>query len=219
MDGLNLFDPYAAAIVLGGTLVATLLRCGASDCRRVLNALAGLFSKRFDAAQARAELSVHVREIRKDGLLRAEPHHFGDLEFDDVTDALIGHRSLEALHASHDAHRQRRTDENEKAVRTLAQASELAPVFGLAGTLLALANLPTGGLSADAYAGTITVAVLTILYGLLLANLAFAPLARIVQRAAQAEEREREQLVDWLESQIAPAMPRPKRPVALAQAV
>jgi len=49
----------------------------------------------------------------------------------------------------------------------------------------------------------------------LLGNLFFAPLARIVERAARAEERERQLLVDWLEDQVAPVIPgaRPMAPV------
>ena len=56
-------DPAAIAIVFAGTLAATLLRCGVADCRIALAALSGLFDKPFDPAQAKAELSVQVREI------------------------------------------------------------------------------------------------------------------------------------------------------------
>lgn len=209
MNVESLLDAGSALIVIGGTLIATLLRSGFSDCRVASGAIAALFGKRFDAQRARSELSVQIREIREDGLLRADPHPIGDREFDEVTDALIGHRSLTALHEAHEAHRRRRMKENERAVQVLSQATELAPIFGLAGTLLSLAQLPEGGIAAAAYAGTISMAVLTTLYGLLLANLVLAPLARIVERAAIAEEREREQLVEWLASQLASAMPRP----------
>ena len=67
------FEPAAIAIVFAGTLAATLLRCGLADCRIALAALSGLFDKPFDPAQAKAELSVQVREIANDGFLRAEP--------------------------------------------------------------------------------------------------------------------------------------------------
>ena len=49
---------------------------------------------------------------------------------------LIGHRSLDALLAAHQAHQARRETRAEIAVDTLAQSAELAPVFGLAGTLI-----------------------------------------------------------------------------------
>jgi chemotaxis protein MotA len=208
MNPAALFDPSSAAIVVGGTALATFLRCGMTNCRLVITALAQLGRKHFDAAQTRAELAVQVREIQQDGLLRAQPHHFGDREFDEATDALIGSRSVAALLAAHESHKTRRLKASHHAATTLAQASELAPVFGLAGTLISLSQLPVDGIARGAYAGAIGMAVLTTLYGLLLANLVLAPLARVIERAAAKEERERQLTVDWLAAQVAPAMPR-----------
>jgi chemotaxis protein MotA len=58
--------------------------------------------------------------------------------------------------------------------------------------------------------GAISMAVSATLYGLLLANLLLAPLARAVERAAAQEESERQKIVDWLADQVASAMPRRK---------
>jgi chemotaxis protein MotA len=55
-------------------------------------------------------------------------------------------------------------------------------------------------------------AVLTTLYGLLLGNLLFAPLARMIARRAADEERERQRVLDWLEQQVAGALPQGGRP-------
>lgn len=217
MNLTNLFDAQSAAIVVGGTLLATFLRCGVTDCRMALTALWQIGQKRFDADRAKSELAVQVQEIRQDGLIRAQPHHFGDSEFDEVTDTLIGTRSISALLSAHEGHKARRQEVNSRAVRALAQASELAPVFGLAGTLISLSQLPADGIARGAFAGAISMAVLTTLYGLILANLFLAPLARVVERAAAAEELERQKLVDWLAEQIAPVVAR-ARPVAVAVA-
>lgn len=217
MDAASFVDPVSAAIVVGGTLIATFLRSGVTDCRLTFAALGRLCRRRFDAEGARAELAGQIREIRRDGLLRAEPHHFGDREFDAVTDALIGSRSIPALVTAHEAHKRRRQEASDRAVRTLAQAAELAPVFGLAGTLISLSQLPADGIERSAYAASISMAVLTTLYGLLLANFLFAPLSRMVERAGAAEERERQKIVDWLAEQVGPSMPR-RGPVAVPEA-
>lgn len=220
MQFANLFDLPSAAIVLGGTMLATVLRCGLTDCRLAIAALGQIGQQRFDAGQAKAELAVQVQEIRQDGLIRAHPHHFGDSEFDEVTDTLIGTRSIPALLAAHESHKTRRLETNNRAVRALAQAAELAPVFGLAGTLISLSQLPSDGIARGAFAGAISMAVLTTLYGLVLANLIFAPLARVVERAANDEEVERQKIVEWLAKQVEAELPRPiqrSRPVALAQ--
>jgi chemotaxis protein MotA len=56
-------------------------------------------------------------------------------------------------------------------------------------------------------------AVTTTLYGLLAANLLLAPLSRMVERKALAEEAERQQVTDWLAAQVEAAVaPRPRLP-------
>lgn len=212
MNLFNLLDGPAAIVVFGGTALATVLRCGWHDCAAALGALGTIGQKRFDAEHVRAELAVQVQEIRKDGLLRAQPHDFGDSEFDEAAGALIGRRSVAALLATHEQHKARREALNDVPVRTFAQAAELAPVFGLAGTLISLTQLPTSGVAGSAYAATISMAVVSTLYGLIAANLLLAPLARILSRAAQHEEAERQKIVDWLASQVAADIAPQRRP-------
>lgn len=202
MDLSILLDGPSALIVGGGTVLATVLRSGLTDCRIAMAKLGGLGRPGFDVAHTRAELALQIQEIRQDGLLRAVPHHSGDPEFDEATDALIRRRSVTALLEAHEAHRSRRLAESERAVRTLAQSAELAPVFGLAGTLVSLSQLPTDGMARGVFAGSIAMAVTTTLYGLLSANLLFAPLARAIERKALAEEAERQQVTDWLAAQV-----------------
>lgn len=206
VDFMQLLDPLAAAIVLGGTLAATLLRCGWRDTRAALHALAQLPTKPFDSVRVRSELAAQVREIGKDGILRAEPHRFGDGAFDDLSDALIHRRSVTALHDEHARHRSRRQAAAETAARVLVEAAELAPVLGLAGTLVALGGFAPGG-DGD-YARSISTAVITTFYGLVLANFVFGPLAGAVTRRARAEERERQEMLDWLAAAVERSVPQ-----------
>lgn len=208
MDLASLLDPASAAIVVTGTALATVLRCGLGNCRAAICALTQLGRKRFDAEGTRAEMAVQVQEIRQDGLLRARPHTFGDRAFNEAADAMIGGRSVKALIATHEAYKARRTEFARRASTTLAQASELAPVFGLAGTLISLSQMPASGIEQGAYGDAISMAVLTTLYGLLLANFVLAPLARLIERSAAAEELERDRIIDWLAWQIDRTLPR-----------
>lgn len=204
----SLIDGPAALIVVGGTLLGTALRSGPQELRVTCAALVGTASRRFSATRARADLAAQVNDIRRDGLLRANPRRSGDAEIDEATDALINRRSVAALIERHETHRARRVAQADTAVSVLAQAAELAPVFGLAGTLVSLSQLPAGGIARGSLNGAISMAVLTTLYGLLLANFLFAPLARLVERVAAQEETERQELVDWLTEQVEP-MVRP----------
>lgn len=203
------FDGTTLSIVLGGTVLATFLRCGWAESGATLAMLAGLFSapERFETESARARLARIIQEIVRDGLLRAQPRATGDVEIDAALHALVGQRSVGAFKAVLAQARAARLAPAEAAIRTLMQAAELAPVFGLAGTLISLSRLPTNGIDRSAYMGAIGMAVHATLYGLILANLLFSPLARLVERRARAEEGDRQAVVDWFEYELAAAFP------------
>ncbi|HWU03950.1 MAG TPA: MotA/TolQ/ExbB proton channel family protein [Novosphingobium sp.] len=220
MNLASFYDGPTLAIVVGGTLVATVLRCGLGDARATLRALADVVRAgrgRFDAEALRAGLARALQEILRDGLLRAHPHRLGDEAFDAALDALVAHRSFASARTVLERARQRRLALPEAAVRTLNQAAELAPVLGLAGTLISLSKLPANGIDRGAYMAAIGMAVHSTLYGLVMANLLLTPLARLVERRMRAEDEARQKLSGWLEFELASAFPN-RREFAAAPA-
>jgi chemotaxis protein MotA len=218
MDPSMLWDLRAAAFVLGGTLLGTFMRCGIRQCAITLRALGSLGKHQRGAWELRAELAGQVEEIRRDGPLRAELRHLRDREFEDATDALIKRRSIGALLERHEAYKADREALSQAARDTLVQAAELAPVMGLAGTLVSLATLRGTGIRPEVLGDAIGMAVTTTLYGLLIAHLLFAPLAEVVARRARAEERARQSVIDWLAEQLAPAFEKHKLKVVIDDA-
>lgn len=205
MDLRHLLDPAAAGIVVGGTLLATVLRSGVGDCIAAFGALGSLLQPRFRGETVRAVLAPQVLRACSDGLLRVNIRPCGDASIDGAVAALVQTRTVAALHERVDADRAVRISAAIRAVRTLALGAELAPVFGLAGTLVSLSQLPAEGLGRGLFMGAISMAVLTTLYGLLLGNMIFAPLARALERRVEAEESARREIVDWLAAQLGPA--------------
>ena len=120
---------------------------------------------------------------------------------------MLMQRSVSVLRTSLAARCRIRTRAADVAARTWNVAAELAPAFGLAGTLLSLSQLPRAGFETAGFNAVISGAVLTTLYGVLLANLLFAPLADAIERAATYERAERQALIDWLADQLADADP------------
>ena len=204
MDYLNLIDGPSAAIVLGGTVLGTILRCGVWRSLAAMRGLASAMRNTFDPVAARTELALQIQDIHRDGLLRAEPRHFGDAEFDEVADTLIGRRSIGALLEKHRAFKEMRQMRSQVSVATFNQAAELAPVFGLAGTLVALSQLPAEASSGALLSTSIPMAIVTTFYGLVAAHLLFAPIAHFIQRKADQEELERQKLIDWLAAELTP---------------
>ncbi len=204
MDFAALWNLESACVVLGGTVAATLLRSGRGELGAALGAIAGLGRASFDFAAARAQIAGQVEEIRHDGILRAGPNVSSDDEIAHATDALIRHRSIGAALEMHENYKSARMARRAKALRVFEQAGELAPISGLAGTLLALSQLPTDGLERGSMMGAVAMAVISTIYGLSLAHVVILPLARWVERHSDAEEAERQHLIDWLAVQVGP---------------
>ncbi|WP_121114697.1 MotA/TolQ/ExbB proton channel family protein [Croceibacterium ferulae] len=195
---MDIFDHASAALVAGGTLAATALRCGVAELGITLRSIAGLARRRFDPPTIRQRLAGQISDIDADGLIRARARSVGDGEFDRATDALIRYRSVDALFAEHARLSRDRTGGAATACNVLDHAAELAPVLGLAGTLLSLGGLAGAVDGGSTYADAIAGAVTTTLYGLVLAHFICAPLAAAITRRAAREDAERQAVVEWL---------------------
>lgn len=207
MDFAALLDPASAAIVVGGTLVATLLGSGRGELAASLGAAVQLFHRPFDYESARAEIARDVEAMRTDGVVRARSVHSTDREILSATDALIHDRSLTALIATHEKFRSERMARRTLALRPVLLAAEMGPVFGMVGTLISLSQMAQTTPAAGSMIGGIAMAVLTTLYGLVLAHLVCNPLARLIARRGTHEEAQRQLLIDWLARQLAAACP------------
>jgi hypothetical protein len=147
MDLSALFDGTTLGIVVGGTLLATVLRCGRKDVRDTVHTvLRRIFAPpRFDPDAVRSGLARAAQDFQRNGPLRANPRSTGDGEFDDALHALLTHRSIARFDEALAQAREKRLGPVEAAIRTLVQATELAPIFGLAGTLISLSQMPAQG--------------------------------------------------------------------------
>lgn len=219
MDLTALIDTQGAAIVLGGTLLATAMGSGRREVGAAFAALWHLLKRPFDYESARSEIARDVEAIRRDGLLRANPIRSSDSELSTVADALIHDRSLSSLVEAHERFRDERSAVRAEALRPVVLAGEMAPVFGMAGTLFALSQLQHDGTDSLVLMASVAMAILTTLYGLMLAHLAFNPLARLIERRGLREEADRQLLIDWLAKQLASTCPPENGPPKLERVV
>ena len=199
----QMIDPGALTIVLTGTAIATVARCGWHDLRQTARALAGLGRSTFDEDANRVALAKTVREIEARGPLCADVSLPPDPSLARGIKTYLRHSSLEEMHAVRRAERASREVARNAAARTFEYAGELAPVFGLVGTLFAITQLvPAEGDVVENTMGAIATAVLSTLYGVLTAHTLCIPLARAIERQGEREETERGELVDWFEGQM-----------------
>lgn len=207
MDVTALWDALGAGIVLGGTVLATIVGSGRQELSAALASLVHMVRRPFAYERARAEIAREVETVKTDGVLRARGFATSDEEISSVTRALIHDRSIGSLIEAHERFKRQRGHARKLALRPIRLAADMAPVFGMAGTLLSLSQLDYGADGGGMAVASIGLAIVTTLYGLMLAHLVFHPLASLVERRGAAEEEERQMLIDWLARQLAGAVP------------
>jgi chemotaxis protein MotA len=200
----SLFDPGALAIVAVGTALACAVRCGWREFGAALREAGGLLRRGFNPDTNRKALARALTAIQRDGSHRANPALPPDRALGMMLETYLRHGTLESLHNARRA--QHALDEARRvnAAQVFAWAGELAPVFGLIGTLFAFTQLaPMVGEDTVRLTMTaIATAVLSTLYGALLAHLLCYPLASAIERRGLDEGRAREALADWFVEQV-----------------
>jgi len=203
----TLFNPGALAIVVAGTVLACAARCGWRDFGAALRQAGGLGRRGFSPEPNRKALALALTAIQRDGAHRADPVLPPDRALGLMLETYLRHGTLEALGNARRVQRALAEARRIGAGQVFAWAGELAPVFGLIGTLYGLTQLaPTGSTNPTAtIMAAVSTAVLTSLYGALLAHFLCYPLASAIERRGLADEREREALADWFVEQISRA--------------
>lgn len=212
-----LIDPLAGAIVVGGSVLATVMKCGPHASRTTLAEILRLARPGFRLAHIRKALTPMIKDVERNGLIRAHMAETGDAALDEGQRAMMRQRSFSAFLEQQHLHREYRVNTRFRAVDTLDSAVELAPVLGLAGTLLALSRLNAATLtSPPEMLAAISVAILSTLYGLIAAHFVFSPLARAIERRGKQEEDARSALNEWLADHIPRNAPAPPQGNSLA---
>lgn len=199
----SLFDPAALAIVVTGTLIATLARCGLGDFREALGAATSLVRGGFKPEANRKALAQAASAIQRDGPRRADPALPPDPALATLIASYLRHGALDTLPGLRRADRAIEEARRYAAVQVFTCAGELAPVFGLIGTLYGFTQLTPDPAATTTVTimSAVSTAVLTSLYGALTAHLVCFPLASAVERRGFAEESAREALADWFIAQ------------------
>ncbi len=198
IGGLIAFSPESVAafvnlpgllVVLGGTLLATLVSRPLSDVYHVLRNLPGMFRSAETKIDREIEALLRVAECRRHSSLRAAEkqveaigNEFLRTGLQQVLDRIPRSDLLRLLQWRIAAYRAHQNSEIQ-IVRTMAA---FAPAFGMLGTLFGLVHMLYGLDQAGiAQVGSsMGFAMITTLYGIMAANLFLKPLSiKMEQRA------------------------------------
>jgi chemotaxis protein MotA len=186
-------DLPSLLIVVGGTLAATFVQHPLATLRDALRqARAAFVEPPPTTATTLDDLLLLARQARRDGLPTLEEHlaHQGDPFLRRALRLLVDGYSPElvkdVLEVEHD-HEIARLEEGRAVFEHMAS---LAPAFGMIGTVIGLVQMLQRLDEPRAIGAGMAVALLTTLYGAVLANLICAPLGgKLGARARAAEMR------------------------------
>jgi chemotaxis protein MotA len=184
-------DPLALAIVGGGTVTAVILRTPWRDLRRAIAALRTLPRRPFDGDPLLAQIAGLTRIARKHGMARLDQVHVDDPDVAAAVAAAIDGASPQAVGALVRHHHLARIERHRAAGDVWAGAAEIAPAMGMVGTLVGLVKMFLSMSDPATIGGAMAIALLTTLYGAVLANLVAMPVAVRLRRRARVEALER----------------------------
>lgn len=190
-NSLAFFNLRAALIVLGGTTAVTFVSFTWEETRdagRAMgSALAGgrpcLSTTAMQLLQFadKARRSSTEAVIRSGMLVKSHPQfaHAIQLLGDGIEEPMVERMLEEEVHSSLQRHHM--------SARFFSRAAEVAPAMGLIGTLVGLVQMLGSLENPSAIGPAMGVALLTTLYGAILANMVFSPVAAKIERDAQTE--------------------------------
>lgn len=194
MPALQLLDPTAALLVLGGTALATALRTPFPHLRRAVGALRILPRADFTADALLDQIAAQARIAQRHGVVALDRSVIADADVGGAVAAIVDGNSPDQVAALLAHARRARIDRHLLAAEVWAGAAEAAPAMGMVGTLLGLAQMFATMDDPAGIGGAMAVALLATLYGALLANLLCVPIAARLRTAARAEAFERRRL-------------------------
>jgi chemotaxis protein MotA len=196
----RLFDPLALFLVIGGTMAATILASTRDDLGRALRSLLPLVR-----ANPRRDAIAAANAVRQ---IRHISEYKGRVGADRVKTPIdYVHRLARALAdapcAESFASRARedldeRRNRHQAVAGVWRTAADSAPAMGMIGTVVGLSAMFADMGDAAAMGPAMAAAMLTTLYGLLIAAILATPVAARLDRLSQLEYRWREKTIEAL---------------------
>ena len=210
------FDPLALGIVAGGTALALILRTPMGDVGRAIGALRTLGRKRFDAGPLLIQIDALSRIAAKHGVMTLDRSVITDRDvaaaIADIVDGRNGATVTDTL-----SERQARRAERHRTTSDFwASAAEIAPAMGMIGTLVGLVRMFLTMEDVTAIGGAMAIALLTTLYGAVLATLVAMPISARLRTLGRIEYIERMRLIGPLSALATREAPRWRSQAAAA---
>ncbi len=184
-------------IVLGGTLAATLIRFRPSEFIEAVSlSWRAIFPpKEITALPELIDLTEDILKVtRRQGLLAAEKVEIDNHFYREAVQMIVDGYNEEAMSKFLEEERHVFVEKAEMAAGVFRAMGDAAPAFGMIGTLVGLVQMLANLSDPSTIGPAMAVALLTTLYGAMLANLFALPIADRIETWAE-DEKTRQALI------------------------
>ena len=197
------FNLPSLAVTLGGAVAVTYLSYSRTQLFDLMQAIRSLFIEKQQSSQDHLEeLARLTRLYRLEGLrgLESQERSLADPFVRQTVGMLVDLCKEDKIHARLQHQLADVLRRNEISRQILLTLGRLLPSFGLIGTLVGMVLLlkNISGQDAQSLPSALGLAVLTTLYGAVLANVFVAPLAARLHAAAVEKEARMRLTIDWV---------------------
>jgi len=172
------FNPPSIYIVLGGTFLVVMVKFSLKQFLGAFKVAGRAFSNKVHDPEALIAEIVNLANIgRKEGLLALEKATISEDFLKDGIRMLVDGTSQEVVKAVMAKDMQQTIDRHNWGERVWRATGDVAPAMGMIGTLVGLVQMLSNMNDPKAIGPSMAVALLTTLYGAVLANMIALPIA------------------------------------------
>ena len=213
-SGLMVLNPAALAIVLGGSISALCIGFPMGRIRDTVRDLLGAFGAYGDKEPVIREI-IGIARLFKRGDVRATEEAIRGIRDDFLRFGLglvINQHAAEDIQVSMEREMAVRTTHCHFSQNVLKTMARLTPAFGLVGTITMLIRMFSKTNSFEELAPIMAGALMSTLYGVIIANLFMLPLAARVKYKAVSTE-----MIMWMSIEGVLAIHRGEHPLAIEE--
>jgi chemotaxis protein MotA len=196
-DALIFVNVPSLLIVLGGTMAVVMIKFSMGQFFGAFKVAARAFSFKLESPEALIEKIVSLSNVaRKEGMLALENEEIENDFLNEGIKMLIDGNNQEVIETVMNKDLQQTIDRHSWGAKVFSAAGDVAPAMGMIGTLIGLVQMLSNMDDPKSIGPAMAVALLTTLYGAMLANMVALPLADKLNLRKMDEGRIRSMCID-----------------------
>ena len=200
IDDLGAFiDTPSMLIVVGGSIMVVMLRSSLGEFLGAVSVLGKTFKNKLDDQGQLIEQIVELATIaRKDGMIALEGQEIANPFLAKAISMLVDGTDASVIKGSLEREKNATKMRHDQGAKIFSAWGEIAPAMGMIGTLIGLVQMLGNMSDPKAIGPAMAVALLTTMYGAILANVFCIPVSMKLGNQADIEEASNEMIIEGI---------------------